>query len=119
MGAGIRNRSRTPRRRFPTLRTLRDMSSFTFAQDKPLRQKSSFDYSSFVNFALFAVNFSSYFKTSCSNFCTGSGSRKPTTLYFFPSTRRPSGKTSSLGISIRIESEASTSFLFITFCHTI
>ena len=56
-GKGIRNRSRTPRRSFPTLCLLRDISSFAFAQDKPLRLKSSFDYSSFVNFALFVVNF--------------------------------------------------------------
>ena len=33
----------------------------------------------FVTFVRFVVNFASYFKISCSNFCTGSGSRNPIT----------------------------------------
>jgi hypothetical protein len=33
----------------------------------------------FVTFVRFVVHSSSYFKISCSNFCTGSGSRNPIT----------------------------------------
>jgi len=49
----------------------------------------------------------------------GSGFRKPVTIYFTPFSRRAAGRTLSFGISILIEFDGSSTFVFMTSCQTI
>src|SRR5262245_28116340 len=56
---------------------------------------------------------------SRNSFSGGSGSRKPVTRYFLPSSRLAGAATLSLGMSILIESDGSSTFVFMTLCQTV
>src|SRR4030095_6234252 len=47
------------------------------------------------------------------------GSRKPVTRYFLPSSRLAGAATLSLGMSILMESDGSSTFVFMTACQTV
>src|SRR6058998_931739 len=61
----------------------------------------------------------SLLNNSRNNFSGGSGSRKPVTRYFLPSSRLAGAATLSLGMSILMESDGSSTFVFMTACQTV